>query len=1090
MPSKFDFISPDVVIREIDQSQIPAETADDGALIIGQALQGPAMQPIKVKNLDDLYTVFGRPQSGTGNNSDIWRNGNSKLPTYGLYAAQAWLASETSPVTFMRLAGNDQISGRRTSGYTRAGWSTGHSLSPANQKVNQTAYGLFIIPSGTVGTNTTTQETVSGTLAAVVYAKNCAITLQGDIYGTATTPTTAQATATWTFSDKPNETTTITLTDYEGTSVVFEVDDTGDGASIVGATPVDGGGASGFAAALNTAINSSALKITSTNPSGGTIVLTQDAAGYEGNKTITLSDSANWNANCSTNVPAHFEGGRLNTISRAGVFINSKGVVANSFTLQFWRDGLIDEKTFHFDPTQNGGFIRNVLNTNPQKLVSTNQNSSEYYFLGETFETAVKQTVTDTKGGSTAGDQAAILLPLASGSAYWAENYREATPAKTGWFFNRNPNPTGDYADNTFDNRKKLFRLVSLHEGEWFHKNYVVRITDLALGNTTVADSRFSVRIVNLQGTVVEEFTDCTVNEDSANFIGKKIGDQRQEWNSDLKKYQTKGQYPNLSDYIRVEMHSDWEDGIQDNYAIPFGYYGPATPKMVCIESGSATLALNSTNPFVVSATTASVPYGHSEESNSTTVWADLRRLHQSAYLSWPSLQLTSQGTNNQRDYPEDAFFGIRQARSNDPGLSQDQVYYRKDYVDHLRALPAGLDAHTTTGPYLAPSFVFSLDNIRGNKMNSVFYHSSGSHYGAGETTITNLSGTDGLLSTFGVKQFVAPFFGGTDGVDITLTDPFSSAVVLDVGGANENNSYAYYSVKKMMDIAKEEEIVKYDVISMPGLVNDSLRFDLVNNTAKRGDALAIIDMDSGFKAKFENSGTKTLGTSTSAISDAKAQDFDTSYAATYYPPVRLAMSEGGIEVPASVAGIGVLAQSDGAEGSAPWFAPAGFNRGGIKKLGGNQGPRISKAIENLNKADRDKLYEVNINPIANFPGEGTVVFGQKTLQQTASALDRINVRRLMIYLKKRVGAVARQILFDNNVQATWNRFVASVDPILLDVKSRFGITEYKLVLDEKTTTPDLIDRNIMYAKVFVKPARAIEFIAIDFIITRTGIEF
>jgi phage tail sheath protein FI len=143
-----------------------------------------------------------------------------------------------------------------------------------------------------------------------------------------------------------------------------------------------------------------------------------------------------------------------------------------------------------------------------------------------------------------------------------------------------------------------------------------------------------------------------------------------------------------------------------------------------------------------------------------------------------------------------------------------------------------------------------------------------------------------------------------------------------------------------------------------------------------------------------------------------------------------------------------------------------------------------------LTKAERDKLYQANVNPIANFPGEGPVVFGQKTLQQTPSALDRINVRRLMIYLKKRIGAVARTVLFDNNVQATWNRFKAQAQPILADAKARFGLAEYKLVLDETTTTPDYIDRNIMYAKVFIKPAYAIEFIAIDFNITSSGIEF
>ena len=126
MPSKFDFISPDILLREVDESQVAAETTEDGALIIGQAFRGPAMQPVRVKNLDDLYTVFGRPQSGKNDNNDVWRSGNTKLPTYGLYAAQAWLSTQTSPVTFVRLAGED--SANQDSGYTKAGWNTGQTL--------------------------------------------------------------------------------------------------------------------------------------------------------------------------------------------------------------------------------------------------------------------------------------------------------------------------------------------------------------------------------------------------------------------------------------------------------------------------------------------------------------------------------------------------------------------------------------------------------------------------------------------------------------------------------------------------------------------------------------------------------------------------------------------------------------------------------------------------------------------------------------------------------------------------------------------------------------------------------------------------
>ena len=143
-----------------------------------------------------------------------------------------------------------------------------------------------------------------------------------------------------------------------------------------------------------------------------------------------------------------------------------------------------------------------------------------------------------------------------------------------------------------------------------------------------------------------------------------------------------------------------------------------------------------------------------------------------------------------------------------------------------------------------------------------------------------------------------------------------------------------------------------------------------------------------------------------------------------------------------------------------------------------------------LTSKKRDELYLNNINPIAKFPSEGIVIFGQKTLQQTSSALDRINVRRLMIFVKKEISRIAAGVLFDQNVKTTWDRFAGEVEPFLAGIQSRFGLTEFKVVLDETTTTPDLIDRNILYAKIFLKPARSIEFIAVDFVITRTGAAF
>ena len=145
-----------------------------------------------------------------------------------------------------------------------------------------------------------------------------------------------------------------------------------------------------------------------------------------------------------------------------------------------------------------------------------------------------------------------------------------------------------------------------------------------------------------------------------------------------------------------------------------------------------------------------------------------------------------------------------------------------------------------------------------------------------------------------------------------------------------------------------------------------------------------------------------------------------------------------------------------------------------------------------MNRDLLDELYDADINPIyvpAGRSGE-VYAFGQKTLLQNQSALDRINVRRMLIYLKSRIGRIADNLLFDQNVQATWNLFTAEAGAVLEDLKANFGITEYKLVLDETTTTADLVDRNIMYAKILLKPTRSVEFFTIDFVITNTGASF
>ncbi len=219
-----------------------------------------------------------------------------------------------------------------------------------------------------------------------------------------------------------------------------------------------------------------------------------------------------------------------------------------------------------------------------------------------------------------------------------------------------------------------------------------------------------------------------------------------------------------------------------------------------------------------------------------------------------------------------------------------------------------------------------------------------------------------------------------------------------------------------------------------------------------------------------------------------KARAMNSSYGCADYPWVQISdtINDAILWAPPSVVALGTFSSSQ--RKSELWFAPAGFTRGGLTE--GSAGVPVIQTRERLTSRNRDDLYEANINPIASFPSEGIVIFGQKTLQVTPSALDRINVRRLMIFVKKEISRMAATVLFDQNVSATWARFLGEADPFLRSVQARLGLSDFKIILDETTTTADLVDRNIMYAKIFLKPARSIEFIALDFVISSTGAGF
>ena len=267
-------------------------------------------------------------------------------------------------------------------------------------------------------------------------------------------------------------------------------------------------------------------------------------------------------------------------------------------------------------------------------------------------------------------------------------------------------------------------------------------------------------------------------------------------------------------------------------------------------------------------------------------------------------------------------------------------------------------------------------------------------------------------------------------------------------------------------------EEYQFNIISAPGLVYEltghSTQLDsLISISETRGDCIAVVDL--------VEHGDTVSGATTQAAS------INSSYAASYWPWLQTQSATGRNEwVPASVVIPGVYAFTDNS--SAPWFAPAGLVRGGITG--------VIQAERRLTRTQRDTLYSKKVNPIASFPGQGISVFGQKTLQTKASALDRVNVRRLLIELKKFIGDQARNLVFEQNTIATRNRFLATVNPYLESVVQRQGLYAYRVVMDDTNNTADVVDRNQLIGQIFIQPAKTAEFIVLDFTIEPTGATF
>ena len=319
-----------------------------------------------------------------------------------------------------------------------------------------------------------------------------------------------------------------------------------------------------------------------------------------------------------------------------------------------------------------------------------------------------------------------------------------------------------------------------------------------------------------------------------------------------------------------------------------------------------------------------------------------------------------------------------------------------------------------------------------------------------------------GSLPALGSGSFGGSFAGGV--VATTTEQKMNENITLvNIQG------FAPADYNTAFNLLNNKDEYRFNVLLAPGVsLDNSAASSFISTCEGRGDAIAVVD-------------TKIYGAVVSTATAAAAGQ-SSNYSATYWPWVQLFSSGLGKAVwapPSTVIG-GVYAFND--QVGAEWFAPAGLNRGGI--------PSVLRAERKLSQNDRDALYIGNVNPLATFPGEGVVVFGQKTLQKKATALDRVNVRRLLIALKDFIGQVANNLVFEQNTNVTRNRFLAQVNPYLESVVQRQGLYAYKVVMDDSNNTPDVIDRNQLVGQIYIQPTKTAEFIILNFNVLPTGATF
>ena len=778
--------------------------------------------------------------------------------------------------------------------------------------------------------------------------------------------------------------------------------------------------------------------------------------------------------------------------------------------------------TASFDPSSNN-YFSNVFNRDPFKL----QEAGHYLYTNWDIHSSVGVVtgvgiLSGTHGSGAAshfgksGTETSALL-LTSSQAYnvgtatvpnfesFEDRYRHA---KTPWIISQK---FGGKPVN-------LFRLHAIDAGQDISSLYKISIEDITpssdpnnrYGSFTVKVRKFDDRDSTQSLIATGESFVCDLNPSSNRYIGKVIGDLHVYFDFDRdieeQKVVIEGNYTNNSNYIRVEVHPDVENGFVDASALPMGFRGAAH----LVTSGSATFqALPAVSGGLYAQTGGST---------------DLNVLRKAVTPPVPFRKKVTDGivdsdteTANSKFYWGTQFEHIEViTKPNASNLKNKSIEaYAKYFPDFSTTVKpvivgdnTGAEDTAANGIIDADRFcnnLFSLEHIQVvtgstgkadvREWDEAVYVRNGV-IAASDANKTRAFGTPDLVETTNRQyaKFTLFMQGGFNGVNIFDRDEFNltnNAVSSDMvfgNGRLLNDGPNVKAYTKAVDIMKNTTNVDIQLLAIPGLRHPIVTDYATVATEERFDALYIMDVEQysedGTDAENEIRLDSQITSVSNTIQSFRDRAIDSSFATAYFPDVNYAAPDNSnVFVPPSVLVLGAMSLNDAV--GHPWFAPAGFTRGALPTA-------ALEARVKLKDEDLDALYNERINPLIAFvgapksgtnPASGLVIWGQKTLQIAASSLDRVNVRRLLIEIRRQVREIANAVLFEQNREATLAAFSAAVTPRLQRIQALAGLERFRVIIDSSTTTQTDIENNTVRGKIFVQPTKSIEFVSLDFVV-------